>query len=77
MTITVGPMRQIFESAVQGKTGTAAIQEGLRSAQTKFESLIGLADDKGRRNINQNGEPFVDSKNARIPARQIPLGVIS
>ncbi len=77
MPVTVGPVRQIFESAVKGKTGTAAIQEGLNSAQKQLESLIGLSDDKGRRNVDQNGEPFVDSANARVPARSIPLGVVS
>lgn len=76
MSYTVGPIRAIFENEVKGKQGVAAVHEGLDNALRRFNSLIGLADDEGYRNVNENGEPFVDP-NARIKAKNLPLGVVS
>lgn len=75
MAITVGPVRQIFESSMAGKQGIGALQEGLQQGLVKFNALIGLCDAEGRRHMNENGEPIV--KDARVSARSVPLGVVS
>ncbi|QDT41069.1 hypothetical protein Pan241w_11280 [Gimesia alba] len=76
MPVTVESVRNIYQRHMVGKTGDAALQEGLAAGSRQFSALIGLTDERGRRNLNENGEPIINPE-APIKLKQLPLGVVS
>lgn len=75
MVATVDSVRQIYQRHLDGKQGEAAIMEGLAAGQRQFENLIGLADEHGRRYVNDNNEPYLGKQ--YIKPKQLPITVVS